>query len=439
MDSLHTEEESDWRARPGSPRQPGVVVIYRGDAPCSVTLPLIGGKLRLGREVAGVPSVDSRASREHVELQLHSGTFQVRDLSSTNGTFVDGRRIEHCQSAAIRLVRFGHTLVLPTHDITPFARHPTKAEENLVQGASLQEMLSQISEAATQSPSLLIQGESGTGKEHAAHTFHRAGPCAAGPFISVNCATIAQALAERLLFGARKGAYSGAAESTDGLIQAAHRGTLFLDELAELPLEVQAKLLRVVESQEVLPLGATRPIKVDVRWCAATHRDLRAAIAQGHFRADLFYRLARSTVRLPPLRERLEEVPWLIAAELAQLAPSLRAHPRFVEEALLRPWPGNVREIRAAVQEAGRRALGENRNRVMAEDWPATAGVLVAPQPPPVETEVSSRLNEDGSLSRQAIVEALQHSFGNVSAAAQQLNIHRTQLYRLMKRHRIDS
>src|SRR5262249_24295980 len=162
--------------------------------------------------------------------------------------------------------------------------------------------------AAAPSHPLPIFGETGSGKEGAARQFHAASSRRAGPFIAVNCATIPPLLAERLLFGARKGAFSGADANVEGYIQAADKGTLFLDEISELQPGVQAKLLRVLQSREVFPLGASRGTQVDVAICSATHRDLRAEVAAGRFRDDLFCRICRPMVELPPLRARPKDI-----------------------------------------------------------------------------------------------------------------------------------
>src|SRR5262249_47131898 len=200
-----------------------------------------------------------------------------------------------------------------------------------------------------------------------------AGASAGGPLVAVNCATIPEALAERLLFGARKGAFSGADADSDGYIQEADGGTLFLDEVAELSLAVQAKLLRVLETREVLPLGASKPRKIELRFCSATHRDLRAHVAAGKLREDLYFRIATPRVTVPPLRERPEEIPWLLQAEVSRIAPSLALHVSVVETCLLRGWPGNVREILAEIRSAAQTALSAESQRLEARHLNPTA------------------------------------------------------------------
>src|SRR5262249_25883004 len=159
--------------------------------------------------------------------------------------------------------------------------------------------------------------------------------------------TISETIAERLLFGAKRGAFSGADADADGYLQAADGGTLFLDEIAELGLAVQAKLLRVLENKEVLPVGATRARPIALRLCSATHKGLRAQVEAGRLREDLFFRIATPQVSVPPLRQRLEEIPWLLQVAAQSVAPNLKLSASLVETCLLRSWPGNVRELLA--------------------------------------------------------------------------------------------
>ena len=234
-------------------------------------------------------------------------------------------------------------------DVGPVQRLGVRVTAGRVEGPALQEALQAVARAARLGTTLHITGESGAGKEGLARTFHAGGPRPSGPFQAVNCATIPEGVAERLLiFGAKRGAYSGADADADGYLVAAHGGTLFLDEVAELGLAVQAKLLRVLETGEVLPLGAAKPRKIDLRFCSATHRDLRAQVAAGKLREDLYFRIATPRVVVPPLRERPEEIAWLLEAAAAEvISPGLALHASLVEGHLPPPAlaSGNVREL----------------------------------------------------------------------------------------------
>jgi transcriptional regulator with PAS, ATPase and Fis domain len=247
--------------------------------------------------------------------------------------------------------------------------------------------------------------------------------------VAVNCASVPAALAERLLFGARKGAYSGADSDVQGFVQAADGGTLFLDEIVELSAEVQAKLLRVIETRQVTPLGATQPRPVRLRLVSAGHADLKAAVASGRFREDLYYRVARPLVAVPPLRDRLEDIPWLVQSVLARADRALAAHVSLVEEAMLRPWPGNVRELRSEVGEAARRAAQAGEDRVRSAHLDAGAGrPLAAPAGPARDP-----------LDRAGVEGALRAARGNVSEAARRLGLHRNQLRRWLADNGVDA
>jgi transcriptional regulator with PAS, ATPase and Fis domain len=279
-----------------------------------------------------------------------------------------------------------------------------------------------VRSAARASDVVLIGGESGAGKEHAARTYHASGPHANGPFVALNAATIPEGVAERVLFGARRGAFSGAVDA-EGTLAAAHGGVLFLDEIGELSLETQAKLLRFCETREVIALGATTPRRVNARLCFATHRDLRAAVAEGRFRADFYYRIAQMEVTVPPLRQRAEEIPWIVAGELARqeaCEPS-RVHASFLEACLLRPWPGNVRELLGAVRRAVQNAGGAPLLR--AEHLDARAGRPLASAPPGPKTEPPREPEDPAAAERRRIVDALAQAAGNQTAAAQLLGM----------------
>jgi transcriptional regulator with GAF, ATPase, and Fis domain len=322
--------------------------------------------------------------------------------------------------------------------------------EGFVRGPAMQAVLAEVEDAARAGSTLHIRGESGTGKEGIAEAFHRAGARAERPFVAVNCAAIPHAIAERLLFGAKRGAYSGADADAVGYVEQADGGTLFLDEIAELEPQVQAKLLRVLESHEVLPLGASRPRKVDFNLCSATNKDLRALVAAGALREDLYFRVGQPIVMLPALRNRPEEIPALVAQELAALSSPPAIHVSLIEQCLLRPWPGNVRELLTEVRAAARTAL-RDRQRVEARHLAATAGTVFGgamPEVRPVTAPPDSRdapsgdaprkrMSRDAAEWRQRIEDALRANAGNVAATARALGLHRTQLRRLVERHGI--
>jgi transcriptional regulator of acetoin/glycerol metabolism len=405
---------------------PGILLVFSDGKPALEPIPLGGRPLTIGRGSVGPLMLDDAAmSRRHAEVSFAEGDWQVRDLGSRNGTAVDARPLlVPLQSPSARLLRCGDSLFLLCPDLRPFVRARVEIVDGVVIGPRMKRLWDEIAGAGDV---LHITGETGAGKELAARRFHKS-----GPFVAVNCAAIPGAIAERLLFGAKRGAFSGADADSDGYLQAADGGTLFLDEVAELDAGVQAKLLRVLETKEVLQLGSTRPSKVEVRVCSATHNGLQARVADGKFREDLYFRLGRPELRVPPLRERAEEIPWLIQTCAA-------AHVSLVERAVAQPWPGNVRELLLEVREAARRAGKQGSRLVEArhldrdeaasddafdphddgdddDDEPRRRGPPVTPPP------------------REVLEAALAENGGNLSAAARALGVHRTQLRRWLQR-----
>ncbi|MBZ4420646.1 sigma 54-interacting transcriptional regulator [Myxococcus sp. RHST-1-4] len=424
---LETQEDSRaQRARPEPPR-PGLVFIFSGGAPLFRPVPLEGGRLALGREDAGgQPLPDERLSRQHAEVRREDSRWFIEDLGSRNGTYVDGEQVVGRRAfSSPRVLRLGNTLALFHEDVRRLAGAEVVVGPDSVRGPGFGAVLEQVASAAAARETLLITGESGTGKELAARAYHQSGPNVRGRFVDINCAAVPASVAERLLFGSRRGAYSGAEADTEGYVQAADKGVLFLDEVAELSPEVQAKLLRVLETREVLALGASRALPVDVRVCSATHKDLRAAVAAGQFRADLYYRLAQAEVRLPPLRERLEDVPWLLAHALRGSPSAPALHATYVEACLSRPWPGNVRELLGEARRAARDATASGSRSLRAEHLDVEAGLPLVTPPPSTASAPPDRATVEATLAEHG---------GNISAAARALGMHRTQLYRLMQR-----
>lgn len=415
-------------------RVPGLVLVF--SAGQALLSPMIAnGEIVLGRgEIRGVELRDSCMSRRHATLGYSRGKWKITDLGSRNGSYLNGERIEgQVVTAEDAVLRTGETLVLILSDIRPFLEHHVDLKGDYVVGPRMEPVLGQVQRAA-QSGVLHVTGETGSGKEIAARHFHKFGPGRDGPFVAVNCAAIPEGVAERLLFGATKGAYSGADKDARGYVEEASCGTLFLDEVGELELSVQAKLLRVLETREVLPLGASRPKKVELHLCSATHRDLREAVSAGKFREDLFYRLGRPHVSLPPLRERLEEMPFLIERHLHATDPSLVPHATLVEACMLRRWPGNIRELLAEVRDAAYEAQALGKNVVKAGHLADDAGLLH------ISPDSSSQSGARASLlpGQSAIEKALQESEGRVATAARALGIHRNQLRRWLEKNEVD-
>jgi transcriptional regulator with GAF, ATPase, and Fis domain len=442
------------------PPVPGVVLVYSGDQPLCVAWPLDATGLEIGRSLRAELEDDERMSRRHAQVAFEDGRFRVTDLDSSNGSYVDGERVRGTRLVdRPAVLRLGQTLFLCLPDVAPLLERPVRLEPDGVVGPQLARAFERIDVAARTCDTLLILGDSGTGKELAARRFHARSPRSGGPFVAVNCATIPEGIAERLLFGAKRGAFSGAVTNADGYLVAADGGTLFLDELGELDLAVQPKLLRVLETREVIPLGDTRGRQVSVGICAATLRDIPERVGEGKFREDLYYRMGRPAVRLPALRDRREEIPFLVHLAISSVGPTLYADALLIESCLLRPWPGNVRELLGDARHAAHLAVEKGRSQVDRLDLATAAGlsvkaaeaalVAVGMARPggvaPAEAGGTARAGSAGASPqappfphRDQIEEVLRRERGNVTRAAQQLGLHRNQLRRWLARQEAD-
>jgi two-component system, NtrC family, response regulator HydG len=296
----------------------------------------------------------------------------------------------------------------------------------------MKEVYRLLAKAAPTASTVLLRGESGTGKELAARALNSASPRVGRPFVAINCATLSETLLESELFGHEKGAFTGAVERKLGKLEVADTGTVFLDEVGEIPPNLQAKLLRVLEEREFERVGGTRPIRVDVRLIAATHRDLEKAIRDGGFRADLFYRLGVIALTLPPLRERREDIALLASHFAARVSRDLgRPVAGFTPEAracLERyAWPGNVRELRNAVERAV--VLGEG-ELIVPEDLPeAVLDAAGGAGSPAVIPRFHGAVT---AYKKRLILDALREAKGNVTKAAELLGLHANHLHRLI-------
>jgi DNA-binding NtrC family response regulator len=456
-----TREDSLREPAVASRPQPGAVVVFAAGSAVTSTA-RIGDPLEIGRaNPPGLLRDDDRVSRRHVRIGRERGGWRIEDLASRNGTAVDGRPLTSSASfPSPCLVRVGRSLLWCVDDVLPFAEEPPGPRSSgPIAGARLRRAYGDIALAARAGDTLFVRGESGSGKELAARAFHdeRHANGHDAPFVAVNCAAIPEGLAERLLFGARKGSYSGATADAEGYVQSAQGGTLFLDEIAELDPLVQAKLLRVLESREVLPLGASRPIKVTIAVCAASHKPLRAEVTAGRFREDLYFRIARPEVVLPPLRERVDEIPRFVERSLHEVDPGLAASVALVEACCLRPWPGNVRELLRELRRAAHAALHAGVRLVDVEHLAAEAGLPLASEtvvegsqrrsrPPSSESERRPPSESEGrppsaanpspaSWSDDDIRRALTENAGNVRGTARALGMHRNQLRRWLAKH----
>ncbi|HEY1263851.1 MAG TPA: sigma-54 dependent transcriptional regulator [Terriglobales bacterium] len=318
-------------------------------------------------------------------------------------------------------------------------RVDTEADLHGIVGVSakIQDVLRMVSRLKDTRTPVLISGESGTGKELVARAVHFRGAFASRPFVAVDCGSLVPTLIESELFGYEKGAFTGAMRSKPGLFQTASGGTIFLDEIGELPLEMQAKLLRVLQEKEVRPVGSNQKVKVDVRVIAATNRDLEAEYRRGAFRKDLYFRLNVVTVHLPALRERRSDVPMLVHWFLDRFArgESVQVTSAAMKCLLQYDWPGNVRELENCVERAV--ALGDRKTINVSDLPPAIAAVpaLMGVVQEPSPGTLSSTDLED--IERATIERVFEQVQGDKVRAGKMLGISRATLYRKLKRYNI--
>jgi transcriptional regulator with GAF, ATPase, and Fis domain len=409
---------------------------------------------------------DPAVSRLHAELDPRADGLWVRDPGSRNGTFVEGLLAHDVRVPPGGKIRIGSTDILVEYDTGEGQRvkvWPTNQFGRLV-GASLamRELFATLSRIAPMEAPVLIHGETGTGKELVAHAIHQASRRSKRPFVVVDCAALPENLLDAELFGHAKGAFTGAATAREGAIEAADGGTVFLDEIGELPLSMQPKLLRVLETHTVRRVGETGYRDVDFRFISATHRDLVEMVNAGEFREDLYFRLTVLPVSVPPLRDRIDDIDLLVNHFLGPTARGTWG-PEVIRELGGRPWRGNVRELRNFVERA--RALGApdalalmHEAAFTRDERPTGVGpeslkmkvarppfppeVVAAAQPPAYEgneifereyREFRERWVDYGE--REYVRRLLQRHGHNVAAAARDAKLDRTYLHRLVRKH----
>ena len=422
-----------------------VVVVAGPDKGSSAAVDT--GELSIGTaEGNDLVLTDETVSRHHCLIRASSDGFLVRDLGSTNRTLIDGVRIRQAFVEPGATIATGSTTLSFESSDEP-SREPLGADTSwgnaLGVSATMRRLFATLRRVSDTEATILLEGETGTGKGLIAEAIHDASSRSSGPFLVLDCSAIPPSLIESELFGHERGAFTGAHAAREGVFAAAKAGTVFLDEIGELPLEMQPKLLRALEERVVRPVGSTESVRLDVRIVAATNRELRREVNKGTFRADLFYRLNVVGVRLPPLRERREDIPMLVSHFHAQFVrPSEDPRPpaamlrRFAQ----RDWHGNVRELRSAVERAV--LMGETESPE--DDGVAgSAGSESANADVRIDDDLgthdeSFRTAKEGAVARweaRYVAELLERCEGNISGAARAARMDRNHLRELLRRY----
>lgn len=434
----------------------GLVLLYAEEfAQLPGAWPLVEPRTTVGRDAgANIQLPVSAVSRMHAALTLERGHWMVTDLGSRNGVLVDGHSVQTAALENGAEIRIGDAVLKFVEDeTTEYCRYRIDgavvgqprlcSTGELVGGFQIDRISAELARISQTNLSVVLLGESGTGKEVVARELHRHSG-RKGAFHAVNCAAIPAALLESELFGYKRGAFSGAERDKPGLIRMADQGTLLLDEIGDMPIEAQAKLLRVLQSREVFPLGATTPEKVDIRVICATHRDLLRLITAEKFREDLYARLNEYQLRLPPLRDRKEDIYQLSLTFLRRYArPDLRLTFGYVLGLISYDWPYNVRELEACIKRSialadgplvGENLLPEPIRELMADYGKPLPAERISQSP---VDEFTSGMKSSGPT-EAALRELLVKHGGNVAAVGRELGKARMQIHRWMDRYGIN-
>lgn len=439
MDSSHDERGPTTEVLPGGKPEPlrlRLLVLTGASAGRQIELP--GGRYLVGTERTCDLVLEDRAvSRAHLEVGVLPGGARFTDLGSTNGSFLGESRFQEIEGGPGTVVRLGKTELKLALAESTFALPPSARERfGKLRGRSLamRRVFAVLERVAPSDVAVLIEGETGTGKDLCAQALHSEGRRAKGPFVVVDLAGIQPNLIESELFGHVRGAFTGAAGDRAGAFERAEGGTLFLDEITALAPDLQPRLLRALENRQTKRVGANEYRTFDVRVVAAANQDLQAEVKAKRFRGDLYHRLAVVSVELPPLRERLEDLPLLVAAMLESMNASAKLGQATLAALQSYGWPGNVRELRNVVERA--LSLGGGLTEVPGELLPGRSasprGNLSVQADLPFK-EAKERLV--AAFERDYLETLLLRCDHNVSKAAREAGIDRVHLHRLLKKH----
>jgi DNA-binding NtrC family response regulator len=381
---------------------------------------------------------DKTVSRKHLEAQLIGDEVVMLDCGSTNGTFIQGSRFDKISIGFGAEVKLGRTVIkfLPDEEIVEPAPSAQASFGSIVGGdTKMRQMFTLLEDVAATNATVLIEGETGTGKELIAEEIHNHSPRRDGPLVVFDCGSVPRELIESMLFGHVKGSFTGAITDRRGAFAEAHGGTIFLDEIGEMSLDLQPSLLRVLDKRAVRKVGSNTYEKIDVRVVAATNRDLRAEVAKKAFREDLYYRLAVIRVGVPPLRERGSDIPLLIQHFVNTFGPQLNITPEDMSRLVRHSWPGNVRELRNVMERACLLARGSTINLEDALVSEASSQSLGIRTDLPFK-EAKGQLVE--MFEREYIEDLMRRHKMNLSAAAREAQIDRKHLRELIRKYGLD-
>ncbi len=424
-----------------------IVITREAGVACNRAMTLEGERIRFGSHPSNEVRLEDRSvSRFHCSLAAGQHGWMLTDSSSLNGTFLGGARVRDVDLPRPTCeLQLGESTV-QVHELgaSVVAQIPSCSSFGDLYGSSvaMRRVYATLERVANSEATVLIEGESGTGKELVANEIVQRGPRAQGPLVTVDASSISSSLIESELFGHVRGAFTGADRERKGAFEAANGGTVFLDEIGEMPLDLQPKLLRAIESREIRRVGETTTRRVDVRVIAATNRNLEREVNLGRFRGDLFFRLAVVTVQLPPLRHRLEDLSLLLQALLESMGATDKMPlftPKVLKEMSAHDWPGNVRELRNYVERAV----------IMGGVNTIRGGTQPPPLPEQLDATKSTGWGDDDLLepfkvAKERLITRFEHAYlsrlldsadGNVSRAARQAKLDRMYLSRLLQRH----
>jgi transcriptional regulator with GAF, ATPase, and Fis domain len=438
-------ETKDGRQLWISPDAATLMVLAGADRGKQVPIPgQVGGTITVGKSADNdLVLADETVSRKHMSVTRTEKGILLKDLGSTNGVRIGSAKVEEALVEPGAIVFVGDAEVMVRVEPKGAVLTPSAADRfQIARGGSIQmrRIFALLERMAPTDATVLLMGETGTGKDVLARSIHMASARHKGPFEVVDCGAIAATLIESELFGHEKGAFTGADRANEGAFERARGGTIFLDEIGELPLALQPKLLRVLEAREVKRLGGTKSLPVDVRIIAATMRDVQDEVTAGRFRQDLYFRLAVVPITVPPLRSRPEDIPALVEDFVARAGLDLKVSPEVMAALRSYEWPGNTRELRNVLERALYLAQASGDTELRYVDFgttPADTGEDVFHFPDGVSYR-DARMKIERAFEARFVQWLLNKTGGNVRAAARAAQMDRNYLSELIRKHGVD-